>query len=115
MERVTERLATAWRALDTLVEALNEPLTPLIRDAAIQRFEYTFEIAWKTARLYLLEVEGVQVGSPKGVIRACLQAGLLTEEQAWAWRWPTTATSPYTLTMRNWRKPSTVGCPHMPG
>lgn len=47
------------------------------RDAAIQRFEYAFEATWKAAQLYLLQLEGLSVGSPKGAIRASLEAGLL--------------------------------------
>lgn len=35
MERIRERLATAWRALGTLAEALNEPASAVIWDTAI--------------------------------------------------------------------------------
>ena len=52
------------------------------RDAAIQRFEYTFEATWKTAQLFLAEVEGLTANSPKSVIRACWQAGLFDESTA---------------------------------
>jgi nucleotidyltransferase substrate binding protein (TIGR01987 family) len=51
------------------------------RDAAIQRFEYCFEAVWKTAQLYLREQEGVDAGSPKAVVRASLQVGLLDDEE----------------------------------
>ncbi|WKT85144.1 HI0074 family nucleotidyltransferase substrate-binding subunit [Thermosynechococcus sp. JY1339] len=53
----------------------------IIRDAAIQRFEYTLEAVWKAAQLYLREREGLDIASPKGVIRACLAVGLLTPEE----------------------------------
>ncbi|MBX5465865.1 MAG: nucleotidyltransferase substrate binding protein, partial [Clostridia bacterium] len=55
---------------------------PLERDAAIQRFEYTFEATWKAAMHFLHEVEGLEVASPKGVVRACREVGLLTSEEA---------------------------------
>ena len=43
MGRLRERLATARRALSTLVELpLAGGATPVERDAAIQRFEYSF-------------------------------------------------------------------------
>jgi len=48
MDRLTERLRVARRALETFREALREPKTPLNRDASIQRFEYTYEAVWKT-------------------------------------------------------------------
>lgn len=83
MERLKERLAVAEKALGTLLELpLVEAVDDLVRDAAIQRFEYTFEALWKTAQLYLREQEGLEQGSPKGVVRACLQVGVLTDEQA---------------------------------
>lgn len=44
MERLKERLSTAQRALSSLQElsSLAQP-SQIERDAAIQRFEYTFE------------------------------------------------------------------------
>ncbi|MEW6726925.1 HI0074 family nucleotidyltransferase substrate-binding subunit [Desulforudis sp. 1088] len=82
MERVKERISVALRALETLEEVinLNRPPSPIERDAAIQRFEYTFEAAWKAAQGFLREFEGIDVGSPKGVLRASFRVGLLTED-----------------------------------
>lgn len=82
MERLKERLAVARRALSTLQELLllAQP-SRVERDAAIQRFEYTCEAIWKAAQRYLLEVEGLSVGSPKGSIRASRDVGLLDNEQ----------------------------------
>lgn len=50
MERYRERLTIARQALDTLDEvlAIAEP-SQIVRDAAIQRFEYTLEAVWKAA------------------------------------------------------------------
>lgn len=83
MERLKERLSVAQRALSSLQEllALEHP-SRVERDAAIQRFEYTCEALWKAAQRYLLMLEGLNVGSPKGCIRACRDVGLLTDEQA---------------------------------
>jgi nucleotidyltransferase substrate binding protein (TIGR01987 family) len=83
MERTQERLAVARRALGTLDELLSEGISSaVVRDAAIQRFEYTFEAVWKAAQMYLREVEGLVIGSPKGVARLSGQVGLLTEDDA---------------------------------
>jgi len=83
MERLRERLAIARHALETLEKlSLEKTVSDVVRDAAIQRFAYTFEAIWKAAQLYLREVEGMELGSPKSVIRASLQAGLLSEDQA---------------------------------
>jgi len=82
LERLRERLAIARQALQTLTEILREPKTSIVRDAAIQRFEYTFEAAWKAAQLYLRIVESLEVGSPKAAVRASRQVGLLADNQA---------------------------------
>lgn len=50
------------------------------RDAAIQRFEYTFEAGWRAAQRYLLVIEGLTVGSPKGCVRASRE--VVSDEQA---------------------------------
>ena len=83
MERLTERIQVAERALETLLQLpLTEAVDDVVRDAAIQRFEYTFEAVWKAAQLYLRQHEGIEQGSPKGVVRVSLGVGLLSEEQA---------------------------------
>jgi len=80
VERLTQRLATARAALSTLDELAHKPERSKVeRDAAIQRFEYTFEAVWKAVQLYLREVEGLDLGSPKAVARASLQVGVLDE------------------------------------
>jgi hypothetical protein len=72
VDRVTERLAVAVRALERLEDAAGPPAAdPLRRDAAIQRFEFTFEATWKAAQQYLREAEGLDTGSPKAAVRAC--------------------------------------------
>ncbi len=82
MERLQQRIKVAIQALGTLEEvlAISAP-SKIERDASIQRFEYTFEAIWKAAKQYLLDVEGLDIGSPKGVIRASYSVGLLTEEE----------------------------------
>lgn len=82
MDRLKERLEVADKALRTFRELpLGAVVDDIVRDAAIQRFGYTFEAVWKAAQLYLREKEGLDQGSPKGVVRASFQAGLLTDEQ----------------------------------
>ncbi|MBM7867412.1 DUF86 domain-containing protein [Heliobacterium gestii] len=82
MERLIQRIETASRAVSTLEVLLQVP-TPneVERDASLQRFEYSFEATWKSALHYLRDIEGIEVGSPKGVVRACMQVGLLTPSE----------------------------------
>lgn len=82
MDRLTHRLAVARSALQSLQALAAEPPTPIVRDASIQRFEYTFEAVWKAAQAVLLGRFGVALASPKPIIRASMENGLLSESQA---------------------------------
>jgi hypothetical protein len=59
LERLEVRYEDAKRAIGTLREILLEPFTAIVRDAAIQRFEYTFEAYWKFIKEYLKIREGI--------------------------------------------------------
>jgi len=81
MDRLKQRIEVALRALATLDELAGQGTSKIVRDAAIQRFEYSFEAAWKAAQAVLLDRYGVQAGSPKPVIRACFENRLLSEDE----------------------------------
>lgn len=81
MEKLTERLHSCQRALATLDEAVNMPFSVIVRDASIQRFEYSFESLWKLLKAYLEQHEGILCHSPKGCFRQALQVGLLSVEE----------------------------------
>ncbi len=57
----------------------------LMRDGVIQRFEYTFELSWKTLKRYLEEygLERVDTLTNKELFRLGGEAGLLREVEAW--------------------------------
>ena len=52
-----------------------------MRDAAIQRFEYTFEAFWKFIREYLKEKEGIIANSPKSCFKEVFSLGFSSEEE----------------------------------
>lgn len=81
MARLTQRIEVARRALGTLDELAGQTANKILRDASIQRFEYSFEALWKAAQSALVDRFGVQANSPKPVIRACFENGLLTEAE----------------------------------
>jgi nucleotidyltransferase substrate binding protein (TIGR01987 family) len=82
VDRLAERLQIARQALLTLQDALREPCTSMVRDASIQRFEYTYEAVWKAAQLYLRVTENLELASPTAVTRACYRAAVLGDAQA---------------------------------
>ena len=47
MEKLRLIADDAGKALRTLKEITDEEYSAIVRDAAIQRFEYSFEIFWK--------------------------------------------------------------------
>ncbi len=76
-----DRLATDLRAaLERLAEALHEPKTDIVRDAAIQRFEFSFELFWKALKARA-EEEGLRVVSPREALRAAFQLSLLEDDE----------------------------------
>lgn len=81
MERLKQRLTTAKEALHALTSVLTMEPSTIVRDAAIKRFEFTFEVFWKLIKLYLENCEGIETASPKSAARGCFQVGLLDEEQ----------------------------------
>ncbi len=70
------------RAIGRLAAALAQPKTEWTRDAAIQRFEFTFELAWK-AVARLAHVEGIEAPSPRQALRAALRLGWIEDDFAW--------------------------------
>jgi nucleotidyltransferase substrate binding protein (TIGR01987 family) len=66
----------------TLHEALRAPKSDIVRDAAIQRFEYSYETTWKAAQRFLSEREGLEAHSPTAAVRSSHSVGLLEEPTA---------------------------------
>jgi nucleotidyltransferase substrate binding protein (TIGR01987 family) len=82
LDELKRRIGLARRALATLDSVLREPPSDVVRDAAIQRFEYSFETTWKAAQRYLREREGLDAASPSAAVRHCHAIGLLDEGAA---------------------------------
>ena len=80
VERLKQLIKTSSTALVTLEILENEPFSIIVRDAAIQRFEYTSDLIWKTVRVYL-ESEGILCQSPKGCYRKAFKVGIISEEE----------------------------------
>ncbi|MBS3895194.1 HI0074 family nucleotidyltransferase substrate-binding subunit [Silanimonas sp.] len=82
-ERFDLHRAQYVKALQRLHEALAVDETDIVRDALIQRFEFTFELAWK-AMYDLLRLQGE---NPPKMVRPVLQAAFvaryIADAQAW--------------------------------
>ena len=71
------------QALKQLQKALAEPKSEYIRDAVIQRFEFTYELAWNMLKTYL-KTQDIEVLSPKETLKIAFQQGLLEDASAWS-------------------------------
>ena len=79
---MTEVLESFAAAVDRLGEALAAPESDLNRDAAIQRFEFSFELSWKAIQK-ALRGEGLDAASPKSCFREAYRLGWIQEEEPW--------------------------------
>ena len=76
------RIALFAQALARLQEALSVPEDPIVRDACIQRFEFTFEMAWRAIQAHA-RVEGLTCLSPRDCLRTAFRLGLLEDDPGW--------------------------------
>lgn len=79
---MTARRTALATAVTRLREVLNEPEDDVSRDAAIQRFEFCFELAWKAIQERARD-EGLDCQSPKDCLRVAFRASWIQDEQGW--------------------------------
>lgn len=86
MEQAKDKLKADLKLLEksagTLAEALREPLTDIVRDAVIRRFEYVFELSWKTIQV-AAEYMGSSCNSPREAIKASFKMGWIKNSEGW--------------------------------
>ena len=80
-----DNYARAFVLLREAIETSNErELSQLEREGIIQRFEYTWELAWKTIKDYL-DFTGVIVAesTPRSVLKEAYAAGVIAHGDVW--------------------------------
>jgi nucleotidyltransferase substrate binding protein (TIGR01987 family) len=79
-DNLRDQLKSAFlRFQDVMRQEKNE----FIRDSAIQRFEFTYELAWKTMKSLLAERGASDLNFPRDVIKSAFQAGLIDNDPGW--------------------------------
>ena len=82
-ERFGQQRSYFERALARLGEVLLVDETEIVRDAIIQRFEFTFEMAWKTLFRYLVN-QGERVAEKAwAVVPVAFQSLLIEDPETW--------------------------------
>jgi nucleotidyltransferase substrate binding protein (TIGR01987 family) len=76
-----EKLDQFEKALKSLKEAAEMEFTEIVRDSAIKRFEYTFDLAWKSIKIFLKDIHGIVCNSPKQCFRKFFQLEYFNEEK----------------------------------
>ena len=76
------RLASLADALTRFGAALVQPKTEWTRDAAIQRFEFSFELAWKAVSAFSRS-EGLEARSPREALRVAHRLAWIDDEGLW--------------------------------
>jgi nucleotidyltransferase substrate binding protein (TIGR01987 family) len=85
---LNERLMEIYRNYSKAVVRLREVLdadvsNDIVYDAAIQRFEFTYELAWKLMKAYLEFSGRVEVNSPRSAFKEAFAAGLIINGETW--------------------------------
>ncbi|AUI38324.1 nucleotidyltransferase [Geobacillus stearothermophilus] len=85
MSRLMDRFYDFERALSKLRQsaARDAQTDDLVVDATIQRFEFTYELAWKWMKLYLEHQGYAEVTSPRKTIREAFREGLIQDGETW--------------------------------
>ena len=84
-KKLDERKEDFYKALKRLEEALKKDISDdIIIDGIIQRFEFTFELAWKVMKLYL-EDQGIldEALAPRSTIRCAFKLKLIIDGDIW--------------------------------
>ena len=71
------------KALSRLKEVLAMETTDVVRDSAIQRFEFTLDLSWKALKAYLQESKGIICASPKECFREGYKQGIIGYDEEW--------------------------------
>lgn len=83
MTKLEAQTAQFKKAVARLADVLEQEKNDYIRDSAIQRFEFCFDLAWKNLKTYLHEKKGLVCSSPKDCFRLAYQQGIIKYDNSW--------------------------------
>ena len=83
LERYSQRKKELADAMARLEDALAQPYNEYLRDSVIQRFEFCYELGWKTMKLWL-EGKDIDVRNAKDTLREALAQGVIEDGNGWS-------------------------------
>lgn len=78
-----DRLTELTSASNRLKEAMPTVNNQLEKDGAIQRFEFVFELVWKTLKDYAEDKGRMDAASPKDAFRVAADLGIIEDPLPW--------------------------------
>jgi nucleotidyltransferase substrate binding protein (TIGR01987 family) len=65
-------------------QAKDKKLSELETEGLIQRFEYTYELAWKTLQNFIKDIGIADINGPSKVLQEALKMKLITDSEGWS-------------------------------
>lgn len=78
--KLEKSLINLRKATHRFAEALQEPESSIVMDATIQRFEFTYELMWKTLKIFLEDIHGIRAISPRLVFKEAYALSIIEQE-----------------------------------
>ena len=79
-DKLEKSLMNLRKAVNRFSEALQEPESSIVVDATIQRFEFTYELMWKTLKIFLEDIHGIRAVSPRLVFKEAYALSIIEQE-----------------------------------
>jgi len=79
-DKLKKSLMNLRKATNRFAEALQEPESSIVMDTTIQRFEFTYELMWKTLKIFLEDIHGIRAVSPRLVFKEAYALSIIEQE-----------------------------------
>jgi nucleotidyltransferase substrate binding protein (TIGR01987 family) len=80
-DKLERSLIYFQKAMDRFKEVMQEPESSIVMDATIQRFEFTYELMWKTLKIFLEDIHGIRTVSPRQVFKEAYSLSIVEQEE----------------------------------
>ncbi len=80
-EKLDRNRMNFQKALHRFQEVLQEPESLIVLDATIQRFEFTYELMWKTMKIFLEDMHGIRAVSPRQVFKEAYALSFMESDE----------------------------------
>lgn len=79
-DKLERSLIYFQKAMDRFTEVMQEPESSIVMDATLQRFEFTYELMWKTLKIFLEDIHGIRTVSPRQVFKEAYSLSIIEQE-----------------------------------